>query len=78
MPIQAIGMDGFHKRQDYLKSHFVQVGGQRVSMVEIKGAPITFDLQRLTESIQRVAAGEKCGWLTMTECFIIRWKTLCK
>ena len=62
VPIQAIGMDGFHKRQDYLKSHFVQVGGQRVSMVEIKGAPITFDLQRLTESIQRVAAGEKCGW----------------
>ena len=62
MPIQSIGMDGFHKRQEYLKSHFVQVNDQWVSMVEIKGAPVTFDLRRLTESIQRVAAGEKCGW----------------
>ncbi len=62
MPIQSIGMDGFHKRQEYLKSHFVQVNGRQVSLVEIKGAPVTFDLRRLTESIQRVAAGEKCGW----------------
>ena len=23
VPIQAIGMDGFHKRQEYLKSHFM-------------------------------------------------------
>jgi pantothenate kinase len=31
-------------------------------MVKIKGAPVTFDLERLTESIRRVAAGEVCGW----------------
>lgn len=61
-PIQVIGMDGFHRRQKYLLSHFVERDGQRVSMVEIKGAPITFDLQRLTDSVKRVAAGEICGW----------------
>lgn len=61
-PIQVIGMDGFHRRQEYLQSHFVERDGQRVSMVEIKGAPITFDLQRLTSSVKRVAAGETCGW----------------
>lgn len=61
-PIQVIGMDGFHRRQEYLLSHFTERAGRQVSMVEIKGAPITFDLERLTKSIQRVAAGETCGW----------------
>ena len=31
-------------------------------MVDIKGAPVTFDLEKLTESIRKVAAGEVCGW----------------
>ena len=33
-------------------------------MVEIKGAPITFDLKALTNRIKLVASGEKCGWPT--------------
>jgi len=61
-PLQAIGMDGFHRRQEYLKSHFAQRDGTTVSLVDIKGAPITFDLQRLNERIKRVSAGERCGW----------------
>lgn len=60
--IQVIGMDGFHRRQEYLTSHFAERDGKQVSMVEIKGAPVTFDLERLTESIRRAAAGESCGW----------------
>ena len=60
--LQVIGMDGFHRRQEYLKTHFVQREGKQVSMVKIKGAPVTFDLERLTESIRNVAEGEKCGW----------------
>lgn len=60
--IQAIGMDGFHRRQEYLLSHFVQRDGKRLPMVEIKGAPVTFDLERLTERVRRIAAGETCGW----------------
>ena len=31
-------------------------------MVDIKGAPITFDLEKLTEAVKRVAYGENCGW----------------
>ncbi len=61
-PIQTIGMDGFHRRQEYLQSHFVSRNGRRVSMVEIKGAPITFDLERLTASVREVASGAVCGW----------------
>ncbi len=61
-PIQTIGMDGFHRRQEYLLSHYTERDGKRISLVEIKGAPITFDLERLTERIGKAAAGEKCGW----------------
>lgn len=60
--VQIIGMDGFHRRQEYLQSHYVQRDGRQVAMVDIKGAPITFDLEKLTESIRKVAAGEVCGW----------------
>jgi Panthothenate kinase len=31
-------------------------------MVEIKGAPETFDLDGLTRAVERVAAGEQIGW----------------
>lgn len=60
--IQAIGMDGFHRRQEYLQGHYTERDGKRVALVEIKGAPVTFDLEKLTESVRRAAAGEKCGW----------------
>ncbi len=60
--IQVIGMDGFHRRQEYLLSHFAERNGKQVAMVEIKGAPVTFDLEKLTDSVRRVAAGEICGW----------------
>ena len=60
--IQTIGMDGFHRRQEYLLSHTVKRDGRMIKMVEIKGAPETFDLNALTEKVKRVAAGETCGW----------------
>jgi len=61
-PIQTIGMDGFHRRQEYLLSHSVLRDGKEVRMVDIKGAPVTFDLEQLTERVRRVAVGEKSGW----------------
>jgi pantothenate kinase len=61
-PIQTIGMDGFHRRQEYLLSHKVERDGQQIPMVNIKGAPVTFDLEKLRESIQKVASGAVCGW----------------
>ena len=60
--IQTIGMDGFHRRQEFLVSHTVQRDGKELPMVKIKGAPVTFDLERLTESVKAVAAGKICGW----------------
>ena len=60
--VQAIGMDGFHRRQEYLVSHETERDGRMIPMVAVKGAPITFDLEALTERVKRVAAGETCGW----------------
>ena len=60
--IQTIGMDGFHRKQEYLKNHFIQRDGKQISMVEVKGAPITFDLEKLTERVKEVASGAVCGW----------------
>ncbi len=60
--IQIIGMNGFHRRQAYLVSHTVIRDGEEMPMSRIKGAPPTFDLEKLTERLIRVAAGEKCGW----------------
>ena len=60
--LQSVGMDGFHRRQEYLISHKLTVSGRQIPMVDVKGAPETFDLTSLREHIERVARGEKCGW----------------
>lgn len=61
-PIQSIGMDGFHHDQDYLASHRVVKNGEEIPMSRVKGSPISFDLELMTQRIRRVAAGESCGW----------------
>ena len=61
-PVQVIGMDGFHRRQEYLLSHTVSRDGQDIPMVRIKGAPVTFDLESLTRRIQIAASGAVCTW----------------
>ena len=61
-PIQAVGMDGFHRRQEYLLSHTAERDGKRIPMVEIKGAPVTFDLDALARVVKKAAAGEDIGW----------------
>ena len=61
-PVQTVGMDGFHRRQEYLLSHTTERDGKTIRMVEIKGAPVTFDLEKLLSAVRRVAAGETCGW----------------
>lgn len=61
-PITAIGMDGFHHYQDYLLSHTTTRNGSIIPMVKIKGAPITFNIEALSNQIKKVASGAICGW----------------
>lgn len=60
--LQAVGMDGFHRRQEYLTTHYVERDGESVCMVDIKGAPVTFDLEKLTDAIKQVASGDTVLW----------------
>ena len=60
--LTAIGMDGFHRRQEVLLEQTVQRDGKQIPMVQIKGAPVTFDLGALLRRVARVAAGEACPW----------------
>lgn len=53
-PIQAIGMDGFHRYQDYLDSHYLVRDGKTICMKEVKGCPETFDVEKLIKKIKEV------------------------
>ena len=52
--VQIIGMDGFHRRQTYLVSRTVIRDGEEIPMSRIKGAPETFELEKLTERRHRI------------------------
>ena len=60
--VQAVGMDGFHLQQDYLVSHRINVNGNEIPMVSIKGAPVTFDLNGLRTKILEVKEYPTCKW----------------
>lgn len=61
-PITTIGMDGFHRYQDYLCSHTTVRNGKEILMVDVKGAPETFDLDKLRTAVQKIASGKELGW----------------
>ena len=61
-PLQAIGMDGFHRRQEYLTCHTTIRDGKEIKMVEIKGAPETFDLDLMKSRIQSITREDSLGW----------------
>lgn len=60
--LQAIGMDGFHKKQEYLLTHTTIIDNKEIPLVNIKGAPITFDLDSLTNKIKQLKEKDICMW----------------
>jgi hypothetical protein len=62
VPIQAVGMDGFHHTNAYLASHTAEKDGRVVTLSSIKGAPETFDLPGLASRLERVRSGECVPW----------------
>lgn len=60
--IQAIGMDGFHRRQEYLLTHTTIRDGKEIRMVNVKGSPETFDLEKLQDSIIKISSRTAYGW----------------
>lgn len=54
VPVQSIGLDGFHHSAAYLKSTYIRRDGQQVLLNSIKGAPETFDLRKLLDKLSRL------------------------
>ena len=47
IPVQAVGIDGFHYYQQYLDGHEIERNGRIVPLAKIKGAPETYDVEKL-------------------------------
>ena len=58
IPVQAVGMDGFHYHSDFIKSHSVIRDGKEISMSEVKGCPETFDAEKLEKKLSELQKGD--------------------
>ena len=54
LPVQDLGMDGFHHYQRYILTHEVVVDGKPVPMKSVKGCPESFDYERFKEMLKEV------------------------
>ena len=50
-PIAAVGLDGFHYHADYIAAHTVTVDGVEIPMKQVKGAPETYDIPKLMNTL---------------------------
>lgn len=55
--IQAMGMDGFHYPNAYLKTHYMQEDGKDVLLMERKGSYASFDIEKLRT---KIIEGKQC------------------
>lgn len=53
-PVQAVGIDGFHYPQAYLDSHEITKNGETLPLAKIKGAPETYDVEKLRGLLERL------------------------
>ncbi len=59
---QAISMDGFHHKNQYLDQQFIERNGEKVLLRKLKGIPETFDLQSLHSHIKALKTQKTIGW----------------
>lgn len=57
-PLAAVGLDGFHYHADYIAAHTVTVDGVEVPMKQVKGAPETYDIPKLMDTLRAMRADE--------------------
>lgn len=56
--IQSIGLDGFHFHQEYILTHSAVIDGKTVPMKNVKGAPETFDIDKLKAKLKELKQGD--------------------
>ncbi|MCL1792429.1 MAG: nucleoside/nucleotide kinase family protein [Oscillospiraceae bacterium] len=55
---QAVGMDGFHYKSEYLKSNYIKKDGGEILMQNVKGSAETYDFEKLREKIAALKTGD--------------------
>ena len=60
IPVQCVGIDGFHYYQEDLDSHTIYRNGEVIPLAKIKGAPETYDVKKLARLLDNLnEAGQK-------------------
>jgi len=57
-----VGLDGWHYANAYLETHFIERGGQRIALREIKGAPETFDAAAAYDCLALMRQGGRVSY----------------
>ena len=60
--VQIAGMDGFHYPQRFLDTHSCLRGEKEFLLTDIKGAPESFDLEKLTEAVKHLKSQASVPW----------------
>ena len=58
VPVQALGLDGFHYPNRYLTSHSIEREGKIIPLSSIKGSPETFAVEKLIGKLTDVRQGD--------------------
>lgn len=58
-PVQCVGIDGFHYHQSYLDSHSICLHGEVKPLACIKGAPETYDVEKLRRLLAQLNQPEQ-------------------
>jgi pantothenate kinase len=57
-----VGLDGWHYPNDYLATHYLNRGGERIALRSIKGAPETFDAAGACRCLSEIRRGGQASF----------------
>lgn len=60
--VQAVGLDGFHHYNAYLRSHTIVRDGTEMPLAAIKGAPESFDVEKFARAVTLLHEDATVPW----------------
>jgi len=60
--VQAVGLDGFHCYNSYLRTRAITRDGEQIPLAAIKGAPETFDVAHFADKLQALRWRKTVLW----------------
>ena len=63
-----VGLDGWHYPNDYLATHYMDRGGERIALRSIKGSPETFDATGAYDCLSEIRRGGHVSFPVYSRC----------